>query len=136
MIRRKYVFRDIPGHSGIVGEQFDNNAELSSRGRKEPRRTVSLEEIFRKFHAPSVIDCFSFDVEGAEDLVLQPSVLSHYRFSVISIERPKQTLKDLLTATGYRFVKEISDFGETLWIHSLALPELDLKGAGIDLPVA
>ena len=131
----EYVFRDIPGHSGIVGEQFDNTAELSSRGRKEPRRTVSLEEIFRKFNAPSVIDYFSFDVEGAEDLVLQPSVLAHYRFSVMTIERPKQVLKDLLSANGYKLVKVISDFGETLWVHSLALPELDLQGAGIDVPV-
>jgi hypothetical protein len=41
-------------------------------------------------------------------------------------------LKDLLVKNGYVYLKEVATFGETLWAHSLALPELDLAGAGID----
>jgi Methyltransferase FkbM domain len=125
----QYVFRDVPGFSGIVGPDFDN--KVAQRGRAEARRTVTLEEVFARFEAPRVIDYFSFDVEGAEDLVLQPSVLVQYRFNVLTIERPKQVLKDLLVANDYVFLKEISNFGETLWAHALALPDLDLEGAGI-----
>jgi hypothetical protein len=56
-------------------------------------------------------------------------VLLLYRFNVLTIERPKQ---ELLVKHGYVFLKTISTFGETLWAHSLALPELDLAGAGIE----
>jgi Methyltransferase FkbM domain len=127
-----FVHRTEPGLSGIVGDGFDN--KVVKKGVAETRRTVALEEVFRRFDAPRVIDYFSFDVEGAEDMVLQPSVLLQYRFNVLTIERPKQALKDLLVTHGYVFLKEISKFGETLWAHSLALPELDLVGAGIEKP--
>jgi Methyltransferase FkbM domain len=127
-----FVHRGEPGLSGIAGEGFDNKA--GQGGQTETRRTVTLEEVFRRFDAPRVIDYLSFDVEGAEDMVLQPSVLLQYRFNVLTIERPKQVLRELLTKNGYVFLKEISKFGETLWAHSLALPELDLAGAGIEKP--
>jgi Methyltransferase FkbM domain len=125
-----FVNREKGGLSGIMGDGFAN--KVSPQGMGQTRRTVALEEILRRFNAPAVIDYFSLDVEGAEDMVLKPSVLLLYRFNILTIERPKQVLKDLLVKNGYVYLKEVATFGETLWAHSLALPELDLAGAGID----
>jgi hypothetical protein len=76
---------------------------------------VPLEEIFRKFNAPSVIDFFSFDMEGGRRA--RPAAVGVGSLPVqreMTTERPKQALKDLLTANGYKFLKEISDFDKTL----------------------
>jgi Methyltransferase FkbM domain len=112
---------------GIVGDQYDNNETSKRKGWREPRLTVKLEEVFQRFNAPDVIDYFSLDVEGAESLVLKQSVLSRYRFKVISLERPKEPLKDLLAQNGYTMLKQLSKWGETLWAHESALQELDLS---------
>jgi Methyltransferase FkbM domain len=120
----KFNFKGVLG--GIVGERFDNTAKKVGKTGLIPRLTVRLEEIFQRFGAPSVIDYFSLDVEGAEDLVLRESVLSRYRFKVITLERPKENLQELLVANGYTLLKKLSPWGETLWIHNSAKSELDL----------
>jgi Methyltransferase FkbM domain len=129
-----FVHRTKAGLSGIMGDGFDN--KVVQQGTAQTRRTVTLVEVLQRFDAPKVIDYFSLDVEGAEEMVLQPAVLLQYRFNLITIERPKQALKDLLATNGYVFLKQIAGYGETLWAHSLALPELDLAGAGIEKPSA
>jgi Methyltransferase FkbM domain len=115
-------------YGGIVGDQYDNTEASNKRkGWREPRLTVQLEEVFQRFNAPKVIDYFSLDVEGAEGLVLKQSVLSRYRFKVISLERPKEPLKKLLAQNGYTMLKQLSKWGETLWAHESALQELDVS---------
>jgi Methyltransferase FkbM domain len=122
-------------YGGIVGSRFDNKNESQKwTGWREPRITVKLEEILRKFKAPEVIDYFSLDVEGAEDLVLNQEVLSQYRFKVMTLERPKKALKGLLAENGYTLLKTLSRWGETLWAHESALEELDLAAAGLTKP--
>jgi Methyltransferase FkbM domain len=121
---------------GIVGENFDNTGANKSQRGRSPRLTVTLEEILTRSNAPTDIDYFSLDVEGAEDIALQAPVLKQYRFKVMTLERPKQSLQDLLVANGYVMLKKLSPFGETLWAHTATLPELDLKGAGIEYTVA
>jgi Methyltransferase FkbM domain len=120
-----FSFRGVVG--GIVGDRFDNKEKKVGNKGLVPRLTVTLEEIFQRFGAPLVIDYFSLDVEGAEDLVLRESVLSRYRFKVMTLERPKENLRELLFANGYTLLKKLSPWGETLWIHSSAMSELDLS---------
>jgi Methyltransferase FkbM domain len=113
---------------GIVGEQYDNNETSRYEGWREPRLTVTLVEVFQRYKVPEIIDYFSLDVEGAEGIVLTQSVLSRYRFKVISLERPKDELQELLLLNGYTMLKKLSNWGETLWAHESVLQELDLSG--------
>ena len=117
---------------GIVGDNFDNqnqNSASSSGGGGDnvvhvtddhviaKRYTVPLEEVFCRYNVPKVIDYFSLDVEGAESYVMSTFPFDKYSFRVLTIERPKPDLKDLLQSNGYSFVRKLGTFGEELWYH-------------------
>jgi FkbM family methyltransferase len=112
---------------GIVGNSFDNKNSLG----RDIAVTVTLMEVFDRMQAPRVIDYLSLDVEGAEGIVLQSSVLDGYRFRLLTIERPKDSLKQLLQEKGYVMIKQLAKFGETLWMHSSV--ELELNKTALDL---
>lgn len=50
-----------------------------------------------------------------------------YVFKILTIERPKAELVELLQQNGYERLCEIATFGETLWVHQRHKPTLDLK---------
>lgn len=106
-----------PGWAGgIVSDNTDNNPSVN--GTKVKKHATSLLEILRLGEAPRVIDYFSFDVEGAEDLILVRSVLEEYTFLVVTIERPKTGLVQLLESFGYLYLKDHGGFGDKMYIHS------------------
>jgi hypothetical protein len=105
---------------GIVHNEMDNknnNPQLSM----ERRYTVSLQTVFHKFHVPSVIDYLSLDVEGAEYLVMKDFPFTKYQVNIMTIERPKQELRTLLTENSLVFVMNLTTWGETLWVHNSLL---------------
>jgi len=102
-------------HGGIVGDGFDNGSHLKHSSSKE--FTVTLSEIFRKFEVPRVIDYLSLDVEGAEEFVMTEFPLKEYRIRIMTIERPKEKLRNYLKSHGYVQILRLSRWGETLWIH-------------------
>ena len=108
---------------GIVGDQFDNKKGASP---EQPRLTVTLMEVLQRFDSPKTIDYFSLDVEGAEDLVLQPTVLDTYQFNLITIERPSEQLKKLLESKGYRNLKVLTNFGDTLFSRNAYESQLNM----------
>ena len=110
-------------YGGIAGEGFDNSLKQDS----DPRYTVTLAEIFKRFNAPKVIDYLSLDVEGAEGFIMENFPLSEYNVSVLTCERPKDPLKALLVKKGYKQFKDLGDFGETLWAHESVMDTLDLS---------
>jgi FkbM family methyltransferase len=115
---------------GIVGDHFDNK-----RRRKDQPvvlEMVTLLEVLERMRAPKVVDFMSLDVEGAEDVVLQPEVLSQHQFRLITIERPKENLVQLLEANGYRMIKQVKSWGETMWSHPSFEHELDMSALGMD----
>ena len=122
-----------PPKGGIVGAEFDNH-EASQFGEDQWRYTVTLEHILDRFQAPTVIDYLSLDVEGAETFVLEKFPFERYRFHVMTIERPDETLCRLLVQHGYRLLKQLKKrWGETVWIHETLLsPD---KSSLIDLSV-
>lgn len=99
---------------GIAGAEMDNKES----NEKEFRNVVSITTIFQETNVPSNIDYFSLDVEGAESLVMDDFPWESYTIKFFSIERPKNDLKEKLVEHGYKMVKVLSNFGETLWIHS------------------
>ena len=99
---------------GIVGKKFDNKRASST----EPRYTASLVSILKKFNAPKDIDYLSLDVEGAEEFIMKDFPFHQpYTFRVISIERPKNLLKEKLRNAGYKHVMDFKR-GDTLWAHA------------------
>jgi Methyltransferase FkbM domain len=113
----KFNFQHIDGRfGGLVGPTFDNTKDDGTM-----RFTVTLLDIFTKFHVPNVIDYFSLDVEGAETFIMESFPFDQYRFNVLTIERPDKRLSGLLQRNGYKKMKKLSNFGETLWIHTSVL---------------
>lgn len=74
-------------------------------------------------------------VEGAEFDALVSFDFAKYTFLVLTIERPKAPLRNLLRAKNYLYVKDLAcAMGEQLWVHqsfaeraskALNLPPLD-----------
>lgn len=111
-------FRGVYG--GIVGA-MDN--QLANRKREpdaheEERYTAPLVEVFTNFHVPTTIDYLSLDVEGAEYLIMKNFPFDQYQIKIMTIERPDETLKQLLEEKGFVFLKDLAWWGETLWAHT------------------
>jgi len=106
-------FRDDQGAlGGIVG--YDQKEKTGGH----PYFTSSLQTIFEMFRVPKEIDYLSLDVEGAEEFIMSTFPFETYRISILTIERPNDGLRKLLDTHGYKLVvKELTDFGETVWVH-------------------
>jgi len=89
-------------------------------------KTVTLPTVLEKFGAPSVIDFFSLDVEGAEVLVIKgmEGFWDRYTFLTILIERPVKPLHMLLIQHGYWFLQKLNSWGDCLYVHS-SIPNFD-----------
>lgn len=109
-------------HGGIIG--FDNGKHLKKQS--EPKYTVTLTEILQRFNAPKVIDYLSLDVEGAEEFIMKNFPLNEYKISLMTVERPKDALRDLLLRNGFKNIKRLSSWGETLWAHESVIDSLYL----------
>jgi hypothetical protein len=107
---------------GILGKQFDNKIDHWNEG--HPRFTVSLLDIFERFHVPTVIDYISLDIEGAEDPVMSTFPFAKYRFNLMSVERPSAVLSNLLLSHDYQLLTTIKNV-DTLWAHRSILNGLD-----------
>jgi Methyltransferase FkbM domain len=103
---------------GLVGQTFDNHGDGGTSDEDVMRYTVTLLDIFKKFNTPKVIDYFSLDIEGAETFVMEAFPFDQYRFNVLTVERADERLQGLLQQNGYTLLKQLKDWGETIWIHS------------------
>lgn len=126
--RMEEVFFRFDGgdHGGIVGDGFDNGKR--HKRVSDPRYTVTLKEILERFDAPKVIDYLSLDVEGAEEFIMKDFPMSDYKVALMTVERPKESLRALLDQNGYKSIKRLSSWGETLWAHESLMDSLDLSG--------
>jgi hypothetical protein len=111
-------------HGGIAGQGFDNGPRHQKSSTLE--YTVTLQQIFQRFHVPKVIDYLSLDVEGAEYFIMKSFPLQDYTIRIMTIERPIDSLRKLLEQKGYKQILRLSRWGETLWIHSAYQAEMDL----------
>jgi hypothetical protein len=76
---------------------------------------------------------------GAEFYALRDFDFDRYTFQILTVERPKPELIELLTEKGYQLMCTISDFGETLWVSQTYMSSLDFSplpsGCGPSVPV-
>lgn len=101
-------------NGGIVGDGMDNKNGTPA----EKRNLVSIVTVFKETNVPSVVDYFSLDVEGAESIVMEHFPWDLYRFRFMTVERPRRELRGNLTSHGYKMVRMLSRWGETLWINA------------------
>ena len=90
---------------------------------------MTLLEIFQRFHTPKVIDYLSLDVEGAEDFVMNSFPFHSYRFNILTVERPSKDLQSILKRNGYILLRQLKNWGETLWIHKSIEATVDTVAA-------
>ena len=106
---------------GIAGDTFDNKVD-DKTAITEERFTAQLDKTFEQFHVPKVIDYLSLDVEGAEDYIMGAFPFESYRFRFLTVERPSPELTKKLAEHGYRYIKKLVFFGDTLFAHESELP--------------
>jgi len=101
---------------GIIGDDMDNKKKDGDLN-QEKRNLVSISTVFEAYRAPKIIDYLSLDVEGAETLVMEHFDWDRYKFKFLTVERPKDNLRDMFLKNGYKEVKKITFWGESLWIN-------------------
>jgi FkbM family methyltransferase len=109
--------------SGLLVEEADNSrerrAEKIEGARKGGRvlvvEAVPLEEVFKRYNTPKVIDYMSLDVEGSETRIMRNFPFDQYVFLAMTIERPTPELNNILFSNGYHFVK--NSLYDTFYIH-------------------
>jgi hypothetical protein len=129
-----FSLRDGGLYGGIVDPDFDNKQTDKEGYVTESRYTVTLVDLFERFNVPHVIDYLSLDVEGAESYIMKDFPFDDYVIKIMTIERPKDDLKELLDKYGYLFLQKISKWGETIYCHKSFLSSLDFASAGIPSP--
>lgn len=116
----RFEFSKVAGpYGGIVGSNYDNAKEKDD---DERRYAASLLRVLQMFNAPSVIDYISLDVEGAEQYIMKDFPFESYTFKCMTIERPKDELRELLESNGYKHVHNFAR-GDTLWAHESTYEE-------------
>ena len=111
----KFRFHWNGGIGGIVGEEFDNHGDIPQVDKLVPATTLT--NLLDAMNAPPIIEYLSLDVEGAEHYVLQGLDPRRYTFLVVTIERPKHHSHHILSLYGYRFLYQMADFGECVYIN-------------------
>jgi FkbM family methyltransferase len=83
---------------GIVSKSTDNTKITND---SFTMQTVTLEYVLDEQSAPTIIDYFSLDVEGAETRILRKFPFNKYKFRILHIERPSAELCKILENSGY-----------------------------------
>lgn len=106
--------------SGIIDS---NIGPFTKKQHSVEKITTTLGSILDRYHAPSVIDYLSLDVEGQEYNILRTFPFDKYQFRCITVEHnephvgPMQQMliREILEKNGYHYVKGNDDVQK--WGH-------------------
>lgn len=88
----------------------DMHSDSRKDGRSYEVKTISLNDLLRKYNAPQNIDYLSIDTEGSEYEILSHFDFSQHTFEVITCEHNytpmREKIYSLLNKNGYRRVLE------------------------------
>lgn len=107
-----FALRDVYG--GITG--LDNNDKNIGNSEIIRLKTIPIMKMLSDHNAPNIIDYLSIDVEGAEERILADFDFKKYKFRCITIERPSELLRNLLTSNDYVQIKRIPGL-DVYYIH-------------------
>lgn len=99
-------FNDIGEFSTInTFSNSDFHSSVRAKGHCYQVKTISLEDLLDKYHAPPVIDYLSIDTEGSEFEILSAFDFEKYKFKFITCEHNftsnRQKIFNFLTKKGY-----------------------------------
>ena len=105
-------------YGGIIDVDMDNKQETHDKHSTGMIRmkTETLASVLKRENAPETIDYLSIDVEGAEDRILCDFPFDEFRFNCMTVERPREQLRKVLSQNGYILVKEIPNL-DVFYIH-------------------
>ena len=93
----------------------DEYKKLRRSGKTYEVKTISLNDLLKKYNAPRHIDYLSIDTEGSEVEILASLDFSKYRFKVITCEHNYTPIREkiyaLLSQNGY--VRKFQEFSKT-----------------------
>jgi FkbM family methyltransferase len=97
--------------------ETDFHKNIRKRGKTYSVRTISLNDLLSKHHAPNEIDYLSIDTEGSEYEILRSLDFGEYAFRVITCEHNFTPARDqvfaLLSEHGYvRVFEHLSKFDD------------------------
>lgn len=115
------------GGAGIVSNNMDNKPHWVKKNNETviKRYTVPIREILERQNVPKIIDYFSLDVEGAEGYIMSKFPFDEYHIRILTVERPKQDLKDLLAQNNYKFVGDVGIHGEKVYAHTSEMDQIN-----------
>lgn len=95
----------------------DCHKTLRNQGVKYPVKTISLNDLLEKYHAPFDIDYLSIDTEGSEYNILKSFSFEKYKIKVITVEHnhtdARKKLYDLLSKNRYkRLFEDLSQWDD------------------------
>lgn len=101
-----------PGLSTMVdfmNSDHHGHARKSGAGDQYVVMTVSLVDLLQDYHAPSLVDYISMDVEGGELAILQGFDFDRYRAKIWTIEhnyqdRARRSIQEIMDKNGYQRV--------------------------------
>ena len=105
---------------GVVSPSTDNK-HVTNPSAVVELKTIALGDLLDELHSPQTIEYMSLDVEGAESMVMKDFPFEKYQFKLMTIERPKPDLFELLHQNGYEQLRVNSAFGDTTWIHTQSM---------------
>ena len=103
------AFTESNVHATLSG--ISENLESSfSKSKSYSVKTISLEDLLRKYNAPRYIDYLSIDTEGSEFEIMNAFNFSYYSFGVVTIEHnfraDRNRIRELMLTNGYYLVHE------------------------------
>jgi len=103
----------------------DQHKEARTKGETYVVKTISLNDLLKKYNAPTHIDYLSIDTEGSEYEILSHFDFSKYTFEVITCEHNytpmREKLYSLLTKQGYMRVFEDLSLFDDWYVKSTLL---------------
>jgi FkbM family methyltransferase len=85
--------------------ESDMHAHRRINGLEYPVESISLEDLLRKYSAPSHVDFLSIDTEGSEFAILEAFDFTSFTFGAIFVEHNftenREEIYNVLTANGY-----------------------------------
>ena len=82
---------------------------------RAPAPRMLSDWILEATNAPRRIDYMILDIEGAETLVMHSFPFANHTVAIMTIERPKPDLKQVLRSHGYMFL--CGGGADEVWVH-------------------
>lgn len=106
----------VPKHKQEWRASAGLNATALRRAGLMKVRTRRLDKLLTEHRAPATIDYLSLDVEGHEYEAMLSFPFDTHRLLLLSVERPKPQLTNLLTKSGFRYVCDHGSYGDEMWV--------------------